>query len=204
MEQDIWRFFDDLRAAPIAVGTTVLDLLSMKGFLLEQLKVTYGWPDLAEMLDVIVYGSEATKNALFDALVGSLSGGTTAYTTTFPVLQSQWGIHCGDRIPRLDSFEDAQPTFNQLFNTSRLVGDLVSWTTAHCAQWPWHAKETYMGDFHVKTKNPILVASNTRDAHTPLRSARNISSTFEGSGLLEVNGTGVSPADLSCHRDEAH
>lgn len=72
------------------------------------------------------------------------------------------------------------------------MGDIVAQITAHCAQWPWRARETYAGNFRVKTRNPILVASTARDSHTPLRSPRNVSAGFEGSGLLVVNGTGVS------------
>jgi len=52
-----------------------------------------------------------------------------------------------------------------------------------------------MGDFNVTTLHPILVASNTRDPQAPLRPALNLSATFEGSGFLEVNGTGVSGRD---------
>jgi hypothetical protein len=53
-----------------------------------------------------------------------------------------------------------------------------------------------LGDFKVKTKNPILVAGNIFDAHTPLKSALNITVGFEGSGLLVVNGTGVGSFSL--------
>lgn len=59
-----------------------------------------------------------------------------------------------------------------------------------CAQWPYSAKERYEGDFQVKTKNPVLILGNTGDAFTPLVSAYNLSSGFEGSVVLEIDGYG--------------
>lgn len=58
-------------------------------------------------------------------------------------------------------------------------------------QWKLEAKERYTGDFRVKTKHPMLVIGNTYDPTTPLRSARNISESFEGSVVLEHGGYGV-------------
>jgi len=65
-------------------------------------------------------------------------------------------------------------------------------TTTPCAQWPFEAKGRYQGDFKVKPKNPVLVVGNTLDNVTPLVSARNVSSGFEGSILLERKAFGVS------------
>ena len=61
-----------------------------------------------------------------------------------------------------------------------------------CAQWPFEAKERYSGDFNVKTRTPLLFIGNTYDPATPAASARNMSASFEGSGMLERNGYGVS------------
>ncbi|KEF53888.1 uncharacterized protein A1O9_10290, partial [Exophiala aquamarina CBS 119918] len=52
----------------------------------------------------------------------------------------------------------------------------------------------YLGDFKVKTKNPVLVVGNTLDNVTPLASARNVSSGFEGSILLERKAFGHTSA----------
>ena len=62
-----------------------------------------------------------------------------------------------------------------------------------CARWPLPgARERYDGDFRVKTKNPVLVVSAVWDPVTPLVSAKNVSSGFEGSVLLQRDGFGVS------------
>jgi hypothetical protein len=138
----------------------------------------------------MLYGSDESRQRVAEALIGGIMD--TDASRSLEVVDNLWAIHCGDRIPRADAFGEIAPAFAELSRISRFQGDAVHWLTAHCAQWPWHAKETYAGGFRVRTKNPILVATNSRDAHTPLRSALNVSAGFEGSGLLEVNGTGVS------------
>ncbi|KAK0639542.1 TAP-like protein-domain-containing protein [Cercophora newfieldiana] len=187
LEQDTWDFFDKVREAPIPVGSAILDLLVVKGIVVEQLKDTFLWPTTSQLLAVLLYGSDMEAQAVLDPLLNRAGISPLA---GFNFTQALWGIHCGDRIPRLGSFEEAIPEFAKLAETSRLMSDVAASITSHCAQWPWHAKEAYPGDFKVKTKNPILFAGNTRDAHTPIRSAYNVSSGFEGSGILEVNGTG--------------
>jgi hypothetical protein len=169
----------------------VVDIITLLGIILEQLKSTLGWAELSGHLIVLLYGSEEEKQVLMETLVGTAAGVLSASDNFRPV-QSMWAIRCGDRTVRLGKFDEAVATFQKLREASRLAGNVVSSITAHCAQWPWHARETYMGDFQVKTKNPILLAGTTRDAHTPIISAFNVSSGFEGSGVLESNGTGVS------------
>ena len=175
---------------------------TFKNFIIGELKFVGGWPDLAALLSVLVYGTPDAKVRVLEAIVDEASKTQQLGLASFDVVASLWGIHCSDRTVRLDSFQAQQKdgVFSRLYKTSRLVGDVVTQISAHCAHWPWHARETYTGDFHVKTKNPVLVASNLRDSHTPLRSALNVSAGFEGSGLLQVNGTGVScvcsPYDL--------
>ena len=53
-----------------------------------------------------------------------------------------------------------------------------------------NATERYAGNFAVKTKNPILVVSNSLDPVTPLVSAQNMTETFEGARLLVSDGYG--------------
>jgi len=103
------------------------------------------------------------------------------------------GIRCGDKIPRASSLVELDPIEEQFHETSKwFPGFGRGWYVYACAQWPFEAKERYEGDFHVKTKNPILFIGNTYDPITPLRSAQNMSSGFEGSVVLQHNGFGVS------------
>jgi hypothetical protein len=192
LEQDTWNLFDKVREAPLSIGPNIFDLVAIKGLFVGQLKDTFTWPATSQLLAVLLYGSEVDAQTVLTPLLNPATSGAPDHLASFAFTTGLWGIHCGDRIPRLASFEEAIPEFTRLAETSRLMSDVAAWVTVHCAQWPWHAKETYMGDFHVRTKNPILIAGNIYDAHTPIRSAHNVSAGFEGSGLLTVNGTGVS------------
>lgn len=61
-----------------------------------------------------------------------------------------------------------------------------------CAQWQIEPKERYEGDFHAKLSGPMLLLQNNGDGHCSLEAARNVSSQFEGSEILEIDGYGVS------------
>ena len=190
LEQDLWTFFDDVRQNPIPAGTMMLDVNTLKGTVASALKGTVLWPATAMEFMALVYGSDAERTAVAKALVmTAFPEGTKPSLGVLPALYS---IHCGDRFPRAKEFKEVESAMEKLMNISKLQGPVVTGITAHCAQWPWHAKESYKGDFRVKTKEPVLVMSNSIDAHTPLKSAKNVSSGFEGSGLLEVDGIGVS------------
>ncbi|KAH6842325.1 TAP-like protein-domain-containing protein [Chaetomium sp. MPI-CAGE-AT-0009] len=191
LHDDAWAFIERLRTSPVAAGTALVDMVTFKNTLLGELKVVSGWPAMSAVLATVLYGNETESKAALRALVQPAATAQVAIAT-FPLVTSLHGIHCSDRTARLDSFEaqEQDGAFKKLYAISRFVGDTATQITAHCAQWPWKAREIYQGDFQVKTKNPILVASNSRDAHTPLRSAFNVSSGFEGSAVLEVNSTG--------------
>jgi hypothetical protein len=193
LHDDTWAFIESLRTSPMAAGTALADMGTFKSILLEELKMLDGWPALSAVLAKILYGNETESKAALQAMVQSATAAQLA-VLSFPIAFRLYGIHCSDRTVRFDSFEaqGEDGAFQKLYRTSKLAGDVVSQITAHCAQWPWKAREIYQGDFQVKTRNPILLASNSRDAHTPLRSAFNVSSGFEGSAVLEVNSTGVS------------
>lgn len=188
LEADTWAFFDSLREEPIGAGPVVFDSLTVKADIVERLKWTGGWPELSVILKGLVYATRAERKALLTTFAEGLS--ESLGDNALAPVTALWGIHCGDRTVRAEDFGEIAPVFDRLHNTSRMIGDVVAWVSTHCAQWPWHADEVYMGDFHVETKNPILITSNSRDAHTPLRSAQNISTGFEGSVVLEVNGSG--------------
>jgi hypothetical protein len=107
--------------------------------------------------------------------------------------QGQQGIKCSDKLTRIDMRDQRHPKVWKQKATSKISGHIVVLGQAYCAQWKMPAVEIYHGDFHVKTKNPILFASNEFDPVTPLTSAKNMSSGFEGSALLvNKNGYGVS------------
>jgi hypothetical protein len=91
----------------------------------------------------------------------------------------------------VSKFDDFLPVVDQLYKTSKLIGDVTSAISMICAQWKMSAKEVYTGDFHAKTKKPVLFIGNTGDGFTPLASVYNVSAGFKNSVVLEVNGYGV-------------
>ncbi|KAL8800252.1 MAG: hypothetical protein Q9182_005308 [Xanthomendoza sp. 2 TL-2023] len=78
----------------------------------------------------------------------------------------------------------------QFYAKSQIFGDVLSQNLLTYAQWPFHAKGAYTGNFRVKTRNPILLIGSEVDALTPLVSARNASAGFEGSVVLQHGGYG--------------
>ncbi|RYO94135.1 hypothetical protein DL766_000829 [Monosporascus sp. MC13-8B] len=80
------------------------------------------------------------------------------------------GIHCGERTARAATLDDVMPAPRERYG-SRFDG--------------------------VRTRGPVLFVGNTYDAHTPRVSAYNVSSEFEGSVALQVNGYGIRPSPRS-------
>ncbi|KAK1965333.1 hypothetical protein LY78DRAFT_637711 [Colletotrichum sublineola] len=103
---------------------------------------------------------------------------------------SAWGIQCIDKLPRTSDLNEFLPVIDRIAGSSRSIGYYGIAIQLLCTQWRIEARETYTGDFKVKTKNPLLIFSNTLDPATPLRSAQNVSETFEGSVLLQSEGLG--------------
>lgn len=92
---------------------------------------------------------------------------------------------------RESSFDKFRPTVDKLYNSGRFLANRTLGLQMSCAQWKNDAKERYQGDFHAKTAKPILLVGSSYDAFSSIHSARNVSSGFEGSAVLEVKGYGV-------------
>ncbi|PGH19695.1 hypothetical protein AJ80_03850 [Polytolypa hystricis UAMH7299] len=185
LEQVVWDMIDAVKYRPIPLGGGLLDYSASKQVMAQHLYSTSGWPDLAVMLDAMLSGNPQESGPEPDAGVyidGKLQNSVQ--------LMATMGIHCADRKLRTSSFDEIMPAMNQLLNISRVMGDVTTGMSMACAQWKIEPKERYEGDFQVKTKNPVLFIGNTYDGHTPIISARNVSSGFEGSVVLEVNGYG--------------
>ncbi|KAM0332431.1 hypothetical protein ACHAQA_002712 [Verticillium albo-atrum] len=191
LEASVWDLFTDLRYNPIPVGQVILDHFLVQAVIGEGLKSIFSWPLSIAILDALFHHDAATLEVLVGLLVGDV-GEPPSSGRVRPLagLETNWAIHCSDRALRAKSLSEVQPAFEKLLKTSRLFGLVVGWKSAVCSQWAIEPKERYAGDFKAKTENPVLVIGNTIDAHTPLRSAYNVSSGFEGSVVLEVNGTG--------------
>jgi hypothetical protein len=165
------------------MGSFLLDYTILKATIVENLYSTYGWPQLTALLDMLLTGNIKEASAV--------ASPSDVLTEAEKIFMAVMGIHCGDRNVRASRLDDFMPAVDQLYNTSRIMGDITTAISMTCAQWKFDAKERYEGDFQVETKEPVLFIGNTYDGLTPLVSAYNVSSGFHGSVVLEVNGYGV-------------
>ncbi len=166
----------------------MVDYNLLKAVIVQSMYSTHYWPLLTKFLHMLLTGD--TKDAL--AVLIELIGDTTTPEESKQLFMSVMGIHCADRTVRVSNFDDFLPVVDQLYNTSKIFGDVTPAISMICAQWKMKAKEVYMGNFQANTKNPVLFIGNTGDGFTPLASAYNVSSGFKDSVVLEVDGYGVS------------
>ncbi|KAF2117134.1 TAP-like protein-domain-containing protein [Lophiotrema nucula] len=187
MARDFYNFVEDITAAPIGLpkSGSALDGVTLKATIFSQTYDAAGWANFSKVLAPILYGTEEQRIAALESF-----GKGAAESISLGPSEPNWGIHCGDRIPRTDDFEEIYPSLLNLYNTSYYQGGPNAAVQAVCAQWPWKAKEVYEGNFEAKTKHPILVMSNSLDGQTPIVSARNMSAGFEGAVILENDGVG--------------
>ncbi|KAL7619812.1 hypothetical protein AAE478_010357 [Parahypoxylon ruwenzoriense] len=164
---------------PVYNGTAVLDYTLFKGQVFSSMYRPGSWADLAAALDDLLQGNLETIVAQILTPVVSMED------------QAIVGIRCGDKGPRSENLDDLAPVLDRYRRTSKWFWDWAwgLWVLP-CAQWKFQAKERYDGDFHVRTRNPLLFVGNSFDPVTPLVSARNMSSGFEGSVVLQHNGHG--------------
>jgi pimeloyl-ACP methyl ester carboxylesterase len=189
LEQKLWDLFDQVKHHPIVDKSLLIDYATLKLLVASSLYTTATWPVLANALHGLFDGEINEMMQLLLSIytpVDMKSVLSSAHTTM--ALQ---GIHCSDRFPRVDTFDEYLPALNRLYNISRIMGDASTSLNMACAQWPFHAKERYEGDFNVETANPMLILGNHFDSHTPLVSAYNASASFTGSRVLEIAGYGV-------------
>jgi pimeloyl-ACP methyl ester carboxylesterase len=197
LEAKIWEFIESVKHHPIALPAefhdfdawflgTKVDYSGLHNAITTTLYHPPNFPLMASALQGMLEGDFANLAAWRNWYNNILPGVAQA--------ESFQGIFCADRVPRAVSEDQSIPDIQKASAISRLVGQdwLNTMTTTPCAQWPFEAKGRYLGDFKVKTKNPVLVVGNTLDNVTPLASARNVSSGFGGSILLERKAFGVS------------
>ncbi|KAI4861219.1 alpha/beta-hydrolase [Hypoxylon rubiginosum] len=189
LEQEVWDLLDTVKYHPLFARNYLLDYNNLKSYLVQQLYGSAGWPAGAVFINFILTGQLDTVADVLDA---TGQANVTDPFATLSLYQALAGIYCGDNQVRTEKFEDFLPAVERLYSTSRILGDGAIGVASACQQWKIEPKERYTGDFNVKTKSPVLFIGNTFDGLTPLVSAKNVSSTFEGSALLTVNGYGHS------------
>lgn len=185
LESQFWNFLYKVKYDPVRVGTDIVDYDMIKNVVVASLYGPSSWINLAKSLGDLFNKNNATTLIEYEK---KIRGNVQASVTP----DANPGIQCGDKdIKRVTSREDFMPVVNEKYNTSKTIADSLMFSDMACAQWKMDAKERYGGDFHVKTKKPLLFIGNTWDPMTPYQSAHNMSSGFDGSGLIELKSYGV-------------
>ncbi|KAF3762102.1 hypothetical protein M406DRAFT_53336, partial [Cryphonectria parasitica EP155] len=190
MEQATWNLLEYFKANPLPYGDIVYDYWTAKAQIWTALFVPQDWASLADLL-TIFFTANTTELTALSASVANITSDTEA--TIAPALSERLAlvaIHCSDRRPRAATLAEFQPVIDELYGISAIFGDGSDQINMPCAQWLIEPKERYNGGFDVDTANPVLILGNTWDPATPLASARNVSSGFNGSVVLEIHGYG--------------
>ncbi|KAL8734982.1 MAG: hypothetical protein Q9166_001107 [cf. Caloplaca sp. 2 TL-2023] len=164
----------------------IIDYSTLKGYVQGALYPVTVWPTFALGLHGLLTSNDTAALALT-----SLTPGLT--NTIYPNMGVDaflGGIRASDVTFRTGNLTSLYPLIEQFYAKSQIFADILSPNLLTYAQWPFHAKGAYTGDFQVKTKNPILLIGSDVDAFTPLVSAQNASAGFEGSVVLQHGGYG--------------
>ncbi|OAQ72013.1 peptidase S33, tripeptidyl-peptidase [Pochonia chlamydosporia 170] len=196
LENAIWKMIDTLKYHPVPMDRYIIDNTAVNALIQGALYATKYWQNLTTVLDMLLTNN-IDKDVMMDALRNiRMPLDEDDLLPTTDAVFALLGIHCSERSVRAKTYDEFLPTLHRLYNTSRVIASASLPGCMTCAQWSMDAKERYEGDFRVHPKNPVLIIGNTYDAHTPIRSARNISSGFKDSVVLEVDGYGHSSLRL--------
>lgn len=183
LETTLRLLAEDFLRAPLAVNDTVIDYELVFTLYFLVIKYPTDIPNAASLINNLLHRENLTAvTEYYKTLNAGIAVGG----------EGLQGIKCSDAFPRTDDMADVMPEIEYMKETSNLFWPTTVSYPMLCAQWPFEAKERYSGDFNVKTRTPLLFIGNTYDPATPAASARNMSASFEGSGMLERNGYGVS------------
>ncbi|KAL5341278.1 hypothetical protein BJX70DRAFT_386838 [Aspergillus crustosus] len=156
IEEDLFNLLEDLLREPIVHGSTIIDPTLVRTFIRYVLYSPSSYSDLSVALDSLL---------------------SPANTTLFTA------IHDVYMASTKQTLEEMTAVFEGLNAESRFIGSSGIGLAAICANWRIQAKERYEGDFHTRTKHPMLVIGNTYDSATLLQLAQNATAAFEDSVL---------------------
>lgn len=169
-------------------GEAVQVYLAIKNLIQDSLYQPSKWPDMAE-------GLTQALQANFSALIVPETSGNETDTESRPWDLSDesnfLAIKCSDASFRVDNPDELVPWVVEQEQTSGFADSFYTQSWA-CATWKFDAAERYEGDFKAHTNFPIFFVNSLYDPVTPVVSALNASSGFEGSKVLTHSGYGVS------------
>ena len=192
LKEKFYRRLYSVKYEPLVAGsevlTDVIDYQMVKQAVVSAMYSPSTWPELANGLHGLLTGNlrPFLETA---ALLGEVSS----------IPEASIGIRASDTTLRTSNLSSLYPLIKEFYAKSHILGDVLSVLLLSYAQWPFHAKGAYTGDWtDIKTKNPLLFIGSKFDPITPLVSAVNASSSFPGSAVLEHTGYGVGPYPILC------
>jgi pimeloyl-ACP methyl ester carboxylesterase len=186
LESEFYAWLYDLKYLPLGDDViTVMRYTDIKAYIRNMLYAPSSWPAFSLALKSLYDGN---VTAAYIALGGVGNPGAGIQSTP----EANFGIRGADKTVRRHELAEMKPFINKILATSQSIGDISALVTMVVAQWKVDAVEVYGGDFRVKTKNPVLVTSNTWDPVAPLEAAEKLNGLLGGSGLLVNDGYGVS------------
>lgn len=184
LEESVFDLIETAKYHPIPYQGILLDYTLVRNVIFLSLTQLVSWPALATFLHALFTHNMSELDTIFPSL----------QTDEDPIFTEQRAAtQCGDKASgvRTSDIQDVYPVFEQLEQVSKLAGDRIFYDVDFCSRWKMEAKEKYLGDFNVTTRQPILIIGNTFDPVTPLISARNASASLRGSVVLQHDGFGV-------------
>ncbi|KIP07260.1 hypothetical protein PHLGIDRAFT_428077 [Phlebiopsis gigantea 11061_1 CR5-6] len=107
------------------------------------------------------------------------------------LVETMSAILCGDALVNQTlTFPELQSSYDQQVSISIFAPYVFNIGPGPCTSWPVSGKDRFNGSFITNTSSPILLIGNTLDPITPIAGARNMSSGFAGSVMLQQNSTG--------------
>lgn len=195
IEERIVNMIETRKLRPIGTrheefGSVLIDQNLIKTFLRPALYNPINYPVLAEMLHFLLVEDIVSFLTVHAEFLASINPVFTEGLDNDGAALIPWA----DKLPHLytDDLDDVVPVLDEYVNTSKLTGDFLSMNVHGGAQFSLNSKEQYTAGFHdvISTRKPLLIVGNEYDVATPWLSAKNISASFEGSGLFKHNAHG--------------
>lgn len=177
----------DITISVTSQGTTVdVSYVDMSSLVFGFLRSPREFAESAETLAVLYQaGATGTSRMLKREEFDPLAANDVEHN------QALSAITCGDWVDVNGTLDDFEEWLGLYQERSKFGGDQLISILYGCATWQVKARERFEGSFTgVETKTPILFINGPFDPVTPLSSAKNSSSGFVGSKLLETLGAG--------------
>ncbi|MBC6450487.1 alpha/beta hydrolase [Actinokineospora xionganensis] len=99
------------------------------------------------------------------------------------------GVLCADSVNPTDREAPVRSAAHAEANGPGF-GELWSWISSPCVNWPGSSKSAFRGPYTVRTSTPLLIVGNTHDPATPISGARALNGLMKGSRMLTLDGWG--------------